>query len=542
MSYAVLHIMKASGSCNAIARHIERSTQPDNAHPELRHLNREDFIRYPEGVGSLGEAIRYRLDHAGLTRKIGKNQVLTLNVLLTSDGEALRRLADEGRLDEWAEASIGWAKQTFGEDNVVGAHLHMDEQTPHLHVTVVPIVTTERKRKASEARATKRYRTKPKNGPRLSADDIMTRENLTRFQDTYAEAMARFGLERGIRGSEARHVDQHEYYRQCQIKKKDLEQDVATLSSEKSQLDTETQSLEKRKKELERGNRWMDKAFADTKAANAEMIRQNSELEKRKSELVKSNSSLTATNTSLTAEKKALEAHKEKMADEIAEIEADKSRLIDERTACAKEANTARKEKETALQEAADAKAQRDANRKDALSNLANRFTGSKTKRLESELAKSQEEVKALKERAEQSSKTHSNEMWNLRQQLDRQIEREKSIVRGHNDVISKIERFFPDTIAMIPALEECEQVGIPDNFARKLMDGGGLYLGNNVTLDYPEKREKIEVVAGTTFKFIRDPSDNKFHLHINGTRIFQWLKEQWQSLKQTVKRGFGIR
>lgn len=142
MSYAVLHIMKASGSCNAIARHIERSTQPDNAHPELRHLNREDFIRYPEGVGGLGEAIRYRLDHAGLTRKIGKNQVLALNVLLTSDGEALRRLADEGRLNEWAEASIGWAKQTFGEDNVVGAHLHMDEQTPHLHVTVVPIVTT----------------------------------------------------------------------------------------------------------------------------------------------------------------------------------------------------------------------------------------------------------------------------------------------------------------------------------------------------------------------------------------------------------------
>lgn len=132
--------------------------------------------------------------------------------------------------------------------------------------------------------------------------------------------------------------------------------------------------------------------------------------------------------------------------------------------------------------------------------------------------------------------------MWNLRQQLDRQIEREKSIVRGHNDVISKIEKYFPDTIAMIPALEECEQVGIPDSFARKLMDGGGRYIGNNVTLDYPEKLEKIEVVAGTTFKFIRDPSDNKFHLHINGTRIFQWLKEQWQSLKQTVKRGFGIR
>lgn len=302
----------------------------------------------------------------------------------------------------------------------------------------------------------------------------------------------------------------------------------------------QTQPLEKRKKELERGNRWMDKTFAETKAANAEMSRQNSELEKRRSELVKENSSLAATNTTLSDEKRQLEAEKKKVADEIADIEADKSKLIDERSAYAKETDAARKEKETALQEAADAKAQRDSNRRDALSNLANRFTGCKTKKLESELAQSREEVKTLKEQVERTSKTHSNEMWNLRQQLDRQKEHEESIIRGHNDVIAKIERDFPDTIAMIPALEECEQVGIPDSFARKLMDGGGRYLGNNVTLDYPEKREKIEVVAGTTFKFIRDPSDNKFHLHINGTRIFQWIKEQWQKLKQTFGRGLN--
>ena len=324
MSYAVLHIMKASGSCNAIARHIERSTQPDNAHPELRHLNREDFIRYPEGVGGLGEAIRYRLDHAGLTRKIGKNQVLALNVLLTSDGEALRRLADEGRLNEWAEASIGWAKQTFGEDNVVGAHLHMDEQTPHLHVTVVPIVTTERKRKASEARTTKRYRTKPKNGPRLSADDIMTRENLTRFQDTYAEAMARFGLERGIRGSEARHVDQHEYYRQCQIKKKGLEQDVATLSSEKRQLDAETQSLEKRKKELERGNRWIEKTITETKANHEQITKENAQLAKEQRLLVEYNAALKDSVSEIVEEYKGLESSKEKLSREISTLEASK--------------------------------------------------------------------------------------------------------------------------------------------------------------------------------------------------------------------------
>lgn len=542
MSYAVLHIMKASGSCNAIARHIERSTQPDNAHPELRHLNREDFIRYPEGVGGLGDAIRYRLDHAGLTRKIGKNQVLALNVLLTSDGEALRRLADEGRLDEWAEASIGWAKQTFGEDNVVGAHLHMDEQTPHLHVTVVPIVTAERKRKASEARAAKRYRTKSKGGARLSANDIMTRENLTRFQDTYAEAMARFGLERGIRGSEARHVDQHEYYRQCQIRKKDLEQNVAALSTEKKQLDTETQSLEKRKKELERGNRWMDKTFAETKTANAEMTRQNSELAKKKSELEKLNSSLSATNTSLTAENEALESDKENLAGEVADIEADKSRLIDERKTYAEKAETARKEKETVLREAAEAKSQRDAYRKDAFSNLANRFTGSKTKRLESELARSQEEVRTLKEQAQQTAKTHGNEMWNLRQQLDRQKEQHDSIVRGYKDSEELIQRFFPGIIETLPAIRDCQKVRLPDNLTLALLDGKPRSFKSGYTLYDPNENKDVDV-GNVEVQIKRDPTDdNRFRLHLGGKRVFQWFKEKWQSLKQTVKKGFGIR
>ena len=322
MSYAVLHIMKASGSCTAIARHIERSTQPDNAHPELRHLNRDDFIKYPDGVDGLGEAIQHRLDHAGLTRKIGKNQVLALNVLLSSDGDALRRLAEEGRLNDWAESSVRRAKETFGEENVVGAHLHMDEQTPHLHVTVVPIVTTERKKKASEAKARKHYRTKLGNAPRLSADSIMTRENLTHFQDTYAEAMERFGLERGIRGSEARHVDQHEYYRKCQIKKKDLEQDVVTLTTEKEQLDTETQSLEKRKAELEMGNRWIEKTIIESKAANKQLTDENAQLAKDKKLLVEYNSTLKETVVGMIEEYKGLETSKEKLSKEVSALEA----------------------------------------------------------------------------------------------------------------------------------------------------------------------------------------------------------------------------
>lgn len=317
MSYAVLHIMKACGSCTAIARHIERSTQPDNAHPELRHLNRDDFVKYPDGVDGLGEAIRHRLDHAGLTRKIGRNQVLALNVLLSSDGDALRRLADEGRLDDWAQSSVRWAKETFGEENVVGAHLHMDEQTPHLHVTVVPIVTTERKKKASEAKAGKRYRTKPKNCARLSANDIMTRDNLVRFQDTYAEAMERFGLERGIRGSEARHVDQHEYYRQCQREKAGLEKDVAELSTEKKKLSTEKKSLESKVGHLE-----CSAIALDTQKKQLRQV--NEEIRQANSELYSEHTRLTEANSSLAAENKSLMVTSAKLSDDVARLQMQK--------------------------------------------------------------------------------------------------------------------------------------------------------------------------------------------------------------------------
>lgn len=538
----MLHIIKANSSLNSIAKHIERTAHPENADPARTHLNRYNLVEYPDGITGLAAAVEHRIANAGITRKISDRQVRCLNLVMTSDNEGMQKIIDSGKLDEWIDDNIGWARDTFGGDNVVGAALHMDERTPHLHIAVVPIVTAERKKKAREATAKKRYRTKAANRPRLCADDIMERGKMSRYQDIYAEAMAKYGLERGIRGSEARHIGQHEYYRDCMVKKKGLEEDIGNLFAEKKQLDTETQSLEKRKKELERGNRWMDKTFADTKAANAEMSRQNSELEKRKTELVKENSSLAATNTTLSDEKRQLEADRKKVTDEIADIEADKSKLIEERSACAKETEAARKEKETALREAAEAKAQRDSNRKDALSNLANRFTGSKTKRLESELAESREEIRMLKERADETAKSSRSRIWDLQQQLDRQKEQHDSIVRGYKETEDLIQRFFPGAIAALPAIRDCIQVRLSDSHITALLDGKPRSLKTGSTL-YDPNEEKYVDVGNVEMQIKRDPTDdNNYRLHLGGKRVFQWFKEKWQSLKQTVKRGFGIR
>ena len=64
----------------------------------------------------------------------------------------MEQIEQTGRLDEWCKDNIDWLHKTFGADNVVSAVLHMDEETPHIHATIVPIVQTERKKQKGGVR------------------------------------------------------------------------------------------------------------------------------------------------------------------------------------------------------------------------------------------------------------------------------------------------------------------------------------------------------------------------------------------------------
>ena len=61
------------------------------------------------------------------------------------------------------------------------------------------------------------------------ADEVMSRANLIRYQDTYAEQMAAYGLQRGIKGSEAQHISTHEYYRSLIAQGEDLQANITQL-------------------------------------------------------------------------------------------------------------------------------------------------------------------------------------------------------------------------------------------------------------------------------------------------------------------------
>ena len=247
MGYAVLHMEKTSGTDAAMSAHIERIIKPKNADESRTHLNRE-LIRFPDGVENRTQAIQHRLDTAGLTRKIGNNQVRTIRVLLTGTHEDMERITNEGRLDEWCSDNLKYLADTFGRENIVSAVLHMDEQTPHIHATLVPIVRGERKRKKKEEQVRKRYRKKPTETARLCADDIMTRAKLKSYQDTYAQAMSGYGLQRGVDGSEAKHITTRQYYRDLVQQTEQLRTDIGQLRDRK---ETAQEELRRAKKKVQ---------------------------------------------------------------------------------------------------------------------------------------------------------------------------------------------------------------------------------------------------------------------------------------------------
>lgn len=287
MGYAVLHIDKARGNDSAMSAHIERTFVPNNVDASRTHLNR-DLVQFPANVTNRTEAIAHRIANAGIYRKVADNQVKALRFILSGSHEDMLQLESEGRLEEWCHSTMQWLYTTFGKANVVAATLHADEETPHIHATVVPIVTGERRKAKQEAENGKRkYKTK-KNKIRLCADDLLTPKKLEEYQTSYAEQMRPFGLSRGVQGSEAKHRTNMEYY-------KELLKETKQKQLEEEELIQKVRELEKQAGKLRVkgtlyslfGNSELDKAEQRIEELEQEVERQQHLSEKEKAEIRK---------------------------------------------------------------------------------------------------------------------------------------------------------------------------------------------------------------------------------------------------------------
>lgn len=280
--FAVFTVDKQTGNGGGLSAHIERRIwdaekkkyviySPTSAtRPERTHLNKDYLL--PGGAQTRTKAIEDRIKAAGVTRKLKADAVKAITIICTSDHEKMDEIEKAGRIDEWAWKCIRYCQAEFGSDNVVSAALHMDETTPHLHITVVPIVTSKPKaRKGKEAPKDNRRKYKKQDvKARLCAKEIVTRSNLTRWQTEFAGVMSAYGMKRGIEGSSQRRVEPARYNKEVAEAaamvavdtKKAAENDIKKARIEFLQVNTEKENAkyELNKAKQERDDAKLEKA------------------------------------------------------------------------------------------------------------------------------------------------------------------------------------------------------------------------------------------------------------------------------------------
>lgn len=312
-NYVVCHYDKCYGPPVSYTTHIERKKADGSEHIPY-NIKRSDLTKHnrefiPE-AGKIGRtaaiekrlmAVKHQTDKDGneYERKIRKDQVCCIEIRLSASPEAMAEIIAEGRLMDWCRESVKWAQREHGKENIVSAVLHMDEETPHLHVSLVPVVRGESKKQATtkkrlakdkEKAATegteapkkkRRYKKKADASTlRLCADDIMTKSGLKRRQTEYAEAMEQFGLRRGEEGSPARHKELAQYYKEhCEEMHARLDEVLAELAKVEQLLDGKDAEIESRDKVIRQKEVVISVKESEIAEKNREIARQQRELD-----------------------------------------------------------------------------------------------------------------------------------------------------------------------------------------------------------------------------------------------------------------------
>lgn len=124
---------------------------------------------------------------------------------------------------------------------MVAATLHADEDTPIFTPRSFRLSRAKEGKPKIAENGKRKYKTK--NKVRLCADDVLTPKKLEQYQTDYAKRVQRFGLERGVHGSEAKHRTTMEYYKEILKSTKEKEAQKGGTRSKIKELEKQAGKL-----------------------------------------------------------------------------------------------------------------------------------------------------------------------------------------------------------------------------------------------------------------------------------------------------------
>lgn len=237
-NFQVLHTVKCNASATkGMEIHDERkllgnretyhSNTNENIDGNRTHLNvdlknnmranylsmAEERITASRGGVKPSVTLRDKEGHA-LTRSVRKDAVWACDTVISASPDFFKgkfkwdkdntQKSDFQGMNRYFSDCLGFMENRYGRENILGAIIHYDETTPHMHVTWVPIVKDE----------------KSKTGEKLCYKALSGASQLRQLQTDFNEFVRSRGyeLERGEIDSKRKHLSQQKEKLNRQIK------------------------------------------------------------------------------------------------------------------------------------------------------------------------------------------------------------------------------------------------------------------------------------------------------------------------------------
>ena len=169
-----------------------------------------------------------------------------------ADNSHLQRCPE---IEQWAKDVYDWCTKRYGQENIIGFQVHLDESSPHIHALIVPVGQRAKSGRECVMWSAKFGKSRYEYGHIL-------REMHTSL---YEEVGSKYGLERGdsIEGRNVNHLSKRDYIRKLSKDAKQAEKAVKGLQSMIRHLESKilsyNQQLEKAEQELASGKITLDR-------------------------------------------------------------------------------------------------------------------------------------------------------------------------------------------------------------------------------------------------------------------------------------------
>jgi len=206
MAFQVLRVQKLKSmiSIRRSLKHSYREQDTPNADPDLLAENQLFGATNTKQVMAKMKEL--------FPDKLRKNGVLCVEHLITASPDWFEGQSKKGQ-NKYFTDSVKFLKTKWGADNVVAGGIHRDEKTPHMFVYVVP---------------------KDPDTGKLNCRRWLGEKNALSNMQTlfHEEVSSKYGLERGLKGSKAKHKTLKKYYEEQRLIEKSVGKDLEISKKE----------------------------------------------------------------------------------------------------------------------------------------------------------------------------------------------------------------------------------------------------------------------------------------------------------------------